>query len=300
MPALRKADQYLDRPPRRRPCQTGSPGAGGRHRQVSAATSMRPSDHAGPSMAADGSKVVDHRPNDPRPNSSSSTSDASEVITAGRIHKRVGAVALTAFAPPPLIADGDASTTAVAAWAADQPCSISPAWLAGAQRRFVVEAVAACRPVWVDHAIAPFPSPDQGTADAAMEPAWLDGVHGLCTVSRCWTLHKGLTDRSDHAYNVWANPVQTCYRPERRKDLSNALRKGLALLSGSGGINWLLVGVAELDLVASLTGPTPARPHSTIVYTLVRVRPGAILTLVSWLSLDDRQTVTSPRGGTLP
>ena len=73
--------------------------------------------------------------------------------------------------------------------------------------------------------------------------------------------------------------------------------KALALLLLIvGGINWLLVGVMEFDLVASLTGSTfgETNPISTIVYALVGVSALVLIpTLVSWLSPNDRQTVTS-------
>ena len=62
-----------------------------------------------------------------------------------------------------------------------------------------------------------------------------------------------------------------------------------------GGINWLLVGVAKIDLVATLTGSTFGETNaiSTIVYTLVGVSALVLIpTLLSWLTETDRQTVT--------
>ena len=64
-----------------------------------------------------------------------------------------------------------------------------------------------------------------------------------------------------------------------------------------GAVNWLLVGIAQFDLVAALTGDTfgETNPISSIVYILVGVSGIALLpTLVSWLTgSDDRQTVTA-------
>ena len=64
-----------------------------------------------------------------------------------------------------------------------------------------------------------------------------------------------------------------------------------------GAVNWLLVGIAQFDLVAALTGDTfgETNPISSIVYILVGVSGIALLpTLVSWLTgADDRQAVTA-------
>ncbi len=72
--------------------------------------------------------------------------------------------------------------------------------------------------------------------------------------------------------------------------------KALALLLLIvGGINWLLVGLMEFDLVASLTGSTfgETNPISTIVYTLVGLSALVLIpTLVSWLSGTEHQAVT--------
>ena len=64
--------------------------------------------------------------------------------------------------------------------------------------------------------------------------------------------------------------------------------KALALLLVIvGGINWLLVGVMQFDLVANLTGSTFGETNaiSTLVYALVGVSALALIpTFVSWLS----------------
>jgi uncharacterized membrane protein YuzA (DUF378 family) len=72
--------------------------------------------------------------------------------------------------------------------------------------------------------------------------------------------------------------------------------KALALLLLIvGGINWLLVGVMEFDLVASVTGSTFGETNaiSTIVYTLVGVSALVLIpTLISWVTEPERQTVS--------
>lgn len=64
--------------------------------------------------------------------------------------------------------------------------------------------------------------------------------------------------------------------------------KALALLLVIvGGINWLLVGVMQFDLVATLTGSTFGETNaiSTVVYALVGLSALALIpTLFSWLS----------------
>jgi uncharacterized protein len=68
--------------------------------------------------------------------------------------------------------------------------------------------------------------------------------------------------------------------------------KALALLLVIvGGINWLLVGVAKLDLVASITGSSFGETNaiSAVIYALVGVAAIALLpTFVSSLSGQDR------------
>ncbi len=54
-----------------------------------------------------------------------------------------------------------------------------------------------------------------------------------------------------------------------------------------GGVNWLLVGVAKIDLVAALTGDAFGRTNllSSIVYVLVGLAALALVpTLARWLS----------------
>ena len=72
--------------------------------------------------------------------------------------------------------------------------------------------------------------------------------------------------------------------------------KALALLLLIvGGINWLLVGVMEFDLVASVTGSTFGETNaiSTIVYTFVGVSALVLIpTLISWVTEPERQTVS--------
>ena len=62
-----------------------------------------------------------------------------------------------------------------------------------------------------------------------------------------------------------------------------------------GAVNWLLVGIAQFDLVAALTGDTfgETNPISSVVYILVGVSGIALLpTLASWLT-SDREAVTA-------
>jgi hypothetical protein len=56
-----------------------------------------------------------------------------------------------------------------------------------------------------------------------------------------------------------------------------------------GAVNWLLVGIAQFDLVAAITGDTFGETNaiSSVVYILVGVSGLALLpTLVSWLTTD--------------
>jgi uncharacterized membrane protein YuzA (DUF378 family) len=58
-----------------------------------------------------------------------------------------------------------------------------------------------------------------------------------------------------------------------------------------GGVNWLLVGVANLDLVAAISGNAfgQTSPLSSIVYVLVGVSAIALLpTLLEWIGRDER------------
>ena len=60
-----------------------------------------------------------------------------------------------------------------------------------------------------------------------------------------------------------------------------------------GGLNWLLVGVANFDLVAALTGSSFGQTNvlSSLVYILVGISAVALLpTLLQWVTADDRAT----------
>jgi uncharacterized protein len=57
-----------------------------------------------------------------------------------------------------------------------------------------------------------------------------------------------------------------------------------------GGVNWLLVGLARIDLVAALTGAEFGQTNmiSSAVYLLVGVSAIALVpTLLRWLSAGD-------------
>jgi uncharacterized membrane protein YuzA (DUF378 family) len=66
--------------------------------------------------------------------------------------------------------------------------------------------------------------------------------------------------------------------------------KALALLLVIvGGINWLLVGIAGLDLVATITGQTFGETNviSAVIYILVGLGALALVpTLVQWVTSD--------------
>ena len=56
-----------------------------------------------------------------------------------------------------------------------------------------------------------------------------------------------------------------------------------------GAVNWLLVGIAQFDLVAAMTGDTFGETNaiSSVVYILVGLSGIALLpTLASWLTND--------------
>ena len=62
-----------------------------------------------------------------------------------------------------------------------------------------------------------------------------------------------------------------------------------------GAVNWLLVGIAQFDLVAALTGDTFGETNaiSSVVYILVGLSGIALLpTLASWLT-SDAEAVTA-------
>ena len=68
------------------------------------------------------------------------------------------------------------------------------------------------------------------------------------------------------------------------------------LLTIVGALNWLLVGIAQLDLVAALTGDSFGETNviSSVIYILVGVSGVALLpTLLSWVSGDDAERVTA-------
>jgi uncharacterized membrane protein YuzA (DUF378 family) len=60
-----------------------------------------------------------------------------------------------------------------------------------------------------------------------------------------------------------------------------------------GGVNWLLVGLAKFDLVATLTGSSfgETNPISAIVYALVGIAAVALVpTLFAWISRSADET----------
>ena len=62
-----------------------------------------------------------------------------------------------------------------------------------------------------------------------------------------------------------------------------------------GGVNWLLVGLANIDLVAALTGAEFGQTNmiSSVIYVLVGVSAiGLIPTLVRWVVQPD-ETATA-------
>ena len=62
-----------------------------------------------------------------------------------------------------------------------------------------------------------------------------------------------------------------------------------------GAVNWLLVGIAQFDLVAAMTGDTFGETNaiSSVVYILVGLSGIALLpTLASWLT-SDAEAVTA-------
>ena len=68
------------------------------------------------------------------------------------------------------------------------------------------------------------------------------------------------------------------------------------LLTIVGAVNWLLVGIAQFDLVATLTGDTFGETNviSSVVYILVGVAGIALLpTLAAWLSNNEAERVTA-------
>ena len=71
------------------------------------------------------------------------------------------------------------------------------------------------------------------------------------------------------------------------------LRALALLLVIVGGLNWLLVGIAKFDLVATLTGDAfgETNPISAIIYILVGVGAVALVpTLIRWITTDSSAT----------
>ena len=67
------------------------------------------------------------------------------------------------------------------------------------------------------------------------------------------------------------------------------------LLVIAGGINWLLVGLASFDVVATLTGQTFGETNliSSVIYVLVGLAAiWLIPTLVRWVQPGERPSVT--------
>jgi uncharacterized protein len=59
-----------------------------------------------------------------------------------------------------------------------------------------------------------------------------------------------------------------------------------------GGLNWLLVGVAQVDLVAALTGNSFGETNlaSSLIYILVGISAiGLIPVLYRWLTVSDER-----------
>ena len=85
---------------------------------------------------------------------------------------------------------------------------------------------------------------------------------------------------------------------ESRKDhpTMRVIKPLALLLTIVGAVNWLLVGIAQFDLVAALTGDTFGETNviSSVVYILVGVAGVALLpTLAAWLSSNDADRVTA-------
>jgi len=74
------------------------------------------------------------------------------------------------------------------------------------------------------------------------------------------------------------------------------LKSVALLLVIVGAVNWLLVGLANFDLVAALTGSEFGETNviSSIVYILVGISGIVLLpTLASWLTTGDAERVTA-------
>jgi len=74
------------------------------------------------------------------------------------------------------------------------------------------------------------------------------------------------------------------------------LKSVALLLVIVGALNWLLVGIAKLDLVAAITGSQFGETNviSSVVYILVGLSGVALLpTLAAWLTTEDHERVTA-------
>lgn len=70
------------------------------------------------------------------------------------------------------------------------------------------------------------------------------------------------------------------------------LKSLFLLLVIVGGLNWLLVGVAQIDLVAALTGAEFGETNviSSAIYILVGISAiGLVPTLIRWLTTSDER-----------
>ncbi len=74
------------------------------------------------------------------------------------------------------------------------------------------------------------------------------------------------------------------------------LKSVALLLTIVGALNWLLVGIARFDLVATVTGDNfgETNPISSIVYILVGLSGIALVpTLLAWLTGSEREARTA-------
>lgn len=63
-----------------------------------------------------------------------------------------------------------------------------------------------------------------------------------------------------------------------------------------GGVNWLLVGIAKIDLVAALTGAQFGETNaiSAVIYILVGIGALALVpTLIRWITTDQPSASTN-------
>ena len=74
------------------------------------------------------------------------------------------------------------------------------------------------------------------------------------------------------------------------------LKSVALLLVIVGALNWLLVGIANFDLVAAMTGSQFGETNviSSIIYILVGLAGIALVpTLAAWLTTDEPERVTA-------